>query len=427
MRMTLCCVCLLALTSSFCSARGEDWPRFCGPNGSGVSAATGLPLTWNDSENIAWKTPLPGPGSSSPIISGDRIYLTCYSGYGVDRTDPGDPAKLTRHLLCLSLADGKILWDKPVRATVPEDPYQGQLTDHGYATSTPATDRERVFVFFGKSGVLAFDRDGNQLWQKSVGTGSAIMGWGSAASLLLYKNLVIVNANAESQSIVALDQKTGSEVWKTAAKGYTTSWSTPSLIDVTGGKQELLVFLPDEVWGLDPDDGGLYWYCTGVRGAAIPGLVSKGGVAYVIGGGPMGSGSAAIRAGGSGDVSASRVAWKQSAGSYVPSPVLLNGHLYWVDERGMACCLQVDTGKEVYRQRLPSPGSVYASMVAADGKLYAVTRRNGTFVLPAEPTFKVLAQNRLKSDATDFNASPAVTSGGLLLRSNQAIYCIKAK
>jgi outer membrane protein assembly factor BamB len=427
MRICHCCALVLALTCASRPASAEDWPRFRGPDGAAVSPATGLPLTWSDTENLAWKTALPGPGSSSPVISGDRVYVTCYSGYGVDQFDPGDPEKLVRHVLCLGLADGKVLWNKPVRAAVPEDPYEGSLSQHGFASSTPATDGQRVFVFFGKWGVLAFDRDGNQLWQTSVGTGSAMMGWGSAASPLLYKNLVIVNANPESQSIVALDQKTGREVWKTAAKGYVNSFSTPSLVDVAGGKQELVVFLPDEVWGLDPNKGGLYWYCTGVRGTAIPGLVSAGGVAYVIGGGMGGTGSAAIRAGGSGDVSASRVVWRQSAGSYVPSPVLVDGHLYWVDERGMACCMKADTGKEVYRQRVPEAGNVYASVVAADGKLYAVTRRNGTLVLPAEPTFKVLAHNRLKSDSTDFNASPAVTGGGLLLRSNRAIYCIRAK
>jgi len=178
---------------------------------------------------------------------------------------------------------------------------------------------------------------------------------------------------------------------------------------------------------LNPGDGALYWYCAGVRGSAIPSLVSKGGVAYAIGGGPRGGGSTAIRAGGSGDVSGSHVVWKQSAGSYVPSPVLVADHLYWVDERGMAGCVKADSGKEVYRERLPEAGNTYASVVAADGKLYAVTRRNGTFVLPAEPTFKVLAHNRLKSDSTDFNASPAVAGAGLLLRSNRAVYCIRAK
>ncbi len=427
MRIEVCSLVFLALTCSAAFTHAEDWSRFRGPNGSAVSSETGLPTTWSDSENVAWKTALPGPGSSSPIVSGDRVFVTCYSGYGVDRSSAGEQEKLTRHIVCLDLRDGKILWQKSVPATLPEDTYRGQLTQHGYASQTPTADGQRVFAFFGKSGVVAFDWEGNQLWQTSVGTGSAIMGWGSATSLVLYKNLVIVNANAESQSLVALDKKTGREVWKTDAEGYTGSWSTPVLVDLPGGKQELVVFMPGEVWGLDPEDGGLFWYCSGVRGTSTSSLVTHDGIVYVVAGGPRGSGSTAIRTGGQDDVSESHVLWKQSTGSYVPSPVMLDGHVYWVDDRGVAYCLEADTGEQVYRERLPEAGGVYASAVAADGKLYVVTRRKGTFVLAAGPQFEVLAHNRLESDATDFNASPAVSPGHLLLRSNRFVYCIGAK
>ena len=124
---------------------------------------------------------------------------------------------------------------------------------------------------------------------------------------------------------------------------------------------------------------------------------------------------------------ASHVLWKQSAGSYVPSPVVVGSHVSWVDDRGVAFCLKTDKGEQVYRQQLPGAGGVYASAVAAAGNLYVVTRRNGTFVLPARPEFKVLAHNRLASDSTDFNAGPAVSQGHLLLRSNRFVYCIGAK
>lgn len=427
MRTVACFIVLLSLACATPWARAGDWPQFRGPNGSSVSTQAGLPDAWSDSENVAWKTPLPGSGSSSPVVSGDRVFVTCYSGYGVDRSSVGDQEDLKRHLVCVNLADGKILWDKAVPAVLPEDPYSGQLRQHGYASSTPATDGDRVFVFFGKTGVLAFDRDGKQLWQTSVGTGSAIMGWGSAASIVLYKNLVIVNANAESQAIVALDKQTGSEVWRTEAKGYTGSWSTPTLVDVPGGKQELVLFVPEEAWGLDPEDGGLYWYATGVRGTPTSTPVARDGVVYIAAGGPRGAGATAIRAGGSGDVTDTHVLWKQSVGPYVPSPVVLQDHIYWVDDRGIAYCIKAADGQQVYRERLPDGGEAYASVVAADGKLYAVTRRNGTFVLAAGPEFKVLAHNRLESDSTDFNATPAVAGDALLLRSNQALYCIRAQ
>jgi len=427
MRTVACFIVLLSLACATPWARAGDWPQFRGPNGSSVSTQAGLPDAWSDSENVAWKTPLPGSGSSSPVVSGDRVFVTCYSGYGVDRSSVGDQEDLKRHLVCVNLADGKILWDKAVPAVLPEDPYSGQLRQHGYASSTPATDGDRVFVFFGKTGVLAFDRDGKQLWQTSVGTGSAIMGWGSAASIVLYKNLVIVNANAESQAIVALDKQTGSEVWRTEAKGYTGSWSTPTLVDVPGGKQELVLFVPEEAWGLDPEDGGLYWYATGVRGTPTSTPVARNGVVYIAAGGPRGAGATAIRAGGSGDVTDTHVLWKQSVGPYVPSPAVLQDHIYWVDDRGIAYCIKAADGQQVYRERLPDGGEAYASVVAADGKLYAVTRRNGTFVLAAGPEFKVLAHNRLESDSTDFNATPAVAGDALLLRSNQALYCIRAQ
>jgi outer membrane protein assembly factor BamB len=194
-------------------------------------------------------------------------------------------------------------------------------------------------------------------------------------------------------------------------------------VEKAGIPPALVVRMPDEIWALDPADGSLAWFCSGVPGSATSSLVARDGVVFAVGGGPRGGGSSAIRAGGRDDVSAKQVVWKKSNSSYVPSPVALDGHLYWVEDRGTAVCLKADTGEQVYRQRIEGAGGVYASVVAADGKLYAVTRRNGAFVLPAKPEFKVLAHNRL-ADATDFNASPAVSQGRLLLRSNRALYCI---
>ena len=435
MRLCFCRVgrWVLACFIAFCTvpARGDDWPRFRGPDGLAVSADKGLPTTWSDTRNIAWKAELPGPGSSSPIVAGDRVFVTCYSGYGVDRSDPGDPTGLTRSLVCLNLVDGRTIWRKSVPAVLPEDRYGGMLADHGYASHTAATDGQRVYVFFGKSGVLAFDLDGNQLWHTSVGAGLAIMGFGSGTSLAIYKNLVLVNANAESQAIIALDGATGREVWKTDAKGYAGSWSTPVIVKV-GGKDELVVNMPGEIWGLDPKDGGLFWYAA-MQGGSNTTVVARDGVVYAVGGGPGGSAAVAVRAGGHDNVTDSHLLWKKSIGSYVPSPVVVGDYLYWVDDKGIAYCLQADSGEQVYRERLPGlaggggrgmSSPVYASLVAADGKLYAVSRHNGAFVLAQGPKFEVLAHNQLDSDPSDFNASPAIVRGRLLLRSNRALYCV---
>ena len=166
---------------SWATADAADWTRFRGPNGSGVSEDGKTPLTWSDEKNLKWKTPLPGPGTSSPIVVGERVYVTCYSGYGVEGAT-GSERDLKRHLVCVDRATGKIIWSKSV-AALPEDPYRGFLADHGYASNTPASDGEQIFAFFGKTGVVAFDLEGNQLWQVNLGKESGPRRWGPLGSL----------------------------------------------------------------------------------------------------------------------------------------------------------------------------------------------------------------------------------------------------
>src|SRR5438093_3572197 len=238
---------------------GADWTRFRGPNGSGVSDDAKPPATWSEAKNLKWKTKLPGPGTSSPLILGDKVFVTSYSGYGVE-SGGGKAEDLKRQLVCVERGSGKILWSKDVAADMPEDPYRGFLADHGYASSTPATDGENIFAFFGKTGVVAFDLEGKQLWKVNVGKESGRMRWGSGASPIVYKNVVIVNAAEESESLRALDKKTGKQVWKAEASGLASSWATPVLVDVPGGKTELAVAVPEEIWGLDPQTGKFLWY-----------------------------------------------------------------------------------------------------------------------------------------------------------------------
>ena len=207
-------------------------------------------ITWSDSQNVKWKVALPGPGSSSPIVSGERVFVTCYTGYG-DGSSGGSPDQLQRHLLCLERQTGKILWDKSVPAELPEDPFSGYLTEHGYASSTPVTDGERVYVFFGKTGALAFDFEGKQLWKVNLGKQSSNRRWGSGASPVLYKNMVIVNAAEESRSVRALDKLTGKEVWKAEADSLELCFGTPMLVDGEGGRTDLALAVPGEVVGTE--------------------------------------------------------------------------------------------------------------------------------------------------------------------------------
>ncbi len=403
------------------SAALADWTGFRGPRSLGVSEEKNLPTKWSGSDNIAWKTDLPGPGSSSPITLGDRIYLTCCTGYGTGKADDA-PDKLVRLLICLDRASGKILWQKDVPAKLPETPFSGNMTRHSYASSTPATDGKNIYVFFGKTGVFCFDLKGSQLWQADVGSGTHT--WNSAASPVLYENLVIVNAAVEGGSIVALDKKSGKVVWK--SPGIKNTWGTPVLVEAPDGKQELVLSRPRVIAGYDPATGKELWNCQGIDdGYLCTSVVAKDGIIYVVGG-RRDTGAVAVKAGGRGDVTSSHRLWTQKARSNVPSPVLHEGHIYCVSDQGIAYCLKADTGELVYQERLRG-AQPYASALAADGKLYIVTRSSGTFVLAAQPKFAQLAHNQMKDDTSLFNASPVPDRGQLLLRSDQAIYCIGVK
>ena len=422
MGWTVVLVVTLAVT-----AGASDWMGFRGPGARGVSDETGLPLTWSDTENLAWKTALPGPGSSSPIVLGDRVFVTCYSGYGLDREKPGDPNRLQRHLLCLKAVDGGVLWDRAVPAVRPEDAYRGMFREHGYASQTPATDGHRIYVFFGKTGALAFDLEGNQLWQTRLGDGSDKKRWGSAASPALSDEMVFINAWDEGKTLFALDKETGRVMWKKDLTGTGLSFTTPVLAPRGDGGSELIVSVPSQVWGLDPATGAQLWFArTGVNDDMIPTPLVLDGVAYIHGGGPRQHGSLAVRTGGAGDVTDTHILWSSKRVASPPSPVIVDDLMYWVDCYGNACCLEIETAKVRYSQKVPvtEKFAIYASPVAVEGRLYVVTRKGGTFVLAARPEFEILAHNRLTSDESDFNGSPAVSRGRLFLRSNRFLYCL---
>ena len=398
------------LFAIFCgpNSSAEDWWNFRGPGGQGYSNETNLPLTWSDNENVVWTTKLPGAGSSSPIAIGDKLYVTCYSGYGIRRGE-GSLDDLKLHLLCVNSNDGKIEWDTKIDSRQPESK---SVRDHGYAAATPATDGEHIYVFFGKTGIVKFDLQGNKIWQTPVGDG--VHGWGCGTSPVLYKNLVIVNASVESKSVVAVDKESGKEKWR--VKSMNASWSTPHLVDV-GDSQELVVNSKNEILAYDPATGAELWKCEGIPDYVCPSIVSHDGIVYVLGG--RSSMAVAVRAGGKGQV---QELWRTPVGANVTSPVVYQDHLYWVSDRNKtAYCLKLSDGEVVYQKRVDA--QPYASAVIADEKIYVVTRRAGTIVLAAKPEFEQLAYNKL-SDQTQFNASPIVSRGKLYLRSDQNLYCI---
>ncbi len=406
-----------------------DWPRLRGAMGD-AKAEGSLPTTWSDTENLQWKASLPGPGSSSPIIVGDKVFITCWSGYADGTSD--DMSKMVRHLICISKIDGKILWDKIVPAVQPEDFANGMLMEHGYASSTPVSDGTSVFVFFGKTGALAFDMQGKQLWQTSVGTHSNRKGWGSASSPILYKDTLIVTAYDEGGAMVALDKKTGAQVWRAPSEGLNTVYSTPLI-----SGEDLILPVASEVWGLNPDSGKLRWYATYSMGGNVsPGVTVADGTLFVTGGYPT-AGTAAIKLGGKGDLTATGTLWSINSASYIPTPIYHEGHLYVINDAGFAMCIEAKTGKEIYRERVMENSNsgggggrrgggkpFYASPVLVGGNLYAPSRKNGVFVIAAKPIYQQIAKNTFASDSSQMNGTPAVDANRLYLRSDKALYCI---
>jgi outer membrane protein assembly factor BamB len=367
--------------------------------------------TWSDTEGVLWKKELPGIGASSPVVVGDQVFLT--SGVG-------DAVDLVRHVLCLDAASGEVVWDVTVESDLPE---QREIReDHGYASATPAATADRVFVFFGKSGVFCFDHSGKQLWNTKVGSG--LNGWGSAASLTLWQDKVLVNASVESESLVALDQATGERAW--AADGIRESWHAPVLAPAAGGATEVITALAGEIRSFDAATGEPLWQCkTDIGWYMCPLPLVRDGVVYAVGG-RGGTGGLAVRTGGRGDVTATHRLWTLQKGTNVPSPILHGGHLYFVHENsGVAHCVDIETGEFVYSERLePNPGQVYASPVIAGGKIYYLGRGGQMVAISAEPEFKVLSSARLEDGRGVFNASPAIHGDRLLVRSNKALYCI---
>lgn len=438
------------------------WMRFRGPNGSGVAPGDKTPpVSWSDEENLKWKVKLPGPGSSSPIIVGDKVFVTCWTGYGLDQQDPGDQKDLKRHLVCIDRESGEIQWSKGVDAVLPEDDYRGMFAENGYATHTPVSDGEHVYAFFGKSGVAGFDLEGKKLWQTSVGEGRDPMRWGSSSSPVLYKNLVIVPAAAESVSLVALDKTTGKEVWKQAADGFTGLWGTPIIVDVDKDRTDLVLGVPYEIWGFNPETGKLRWYAESMDSSSMcASVIEHDGVVYAVGG--KSGGSVAVKAGGKGDVTKTNVVWSGRDRARIVTPIYHDGRLHWISSK-VANAVDAKTGDRVYQARLNSTsgggrqarngedsdgnrgrggrtgrggfgggrgfggGQDYSSPVAAGDKMYWIARNGDSCVIKLGEKFEQLAQNRFASDDGDYSATPAVADGELFIRSSKFLYCVADK
>lgn len=423
------------------NSHASDWMRFRGPNGTGINNTSEPPTKWSDSENIKWQVELPGPGSSSPILVGDKLFITCWTGYGENKAgEPGDQADLARRLICIDRADGKTLWSKSVKAELPEDEYSGMLTQHGYASHTPVSDGQNIYAYFGKSGVIAFDLEGNELWQVDCGDGFGAKDWGSAASPFLHNDLLIVSAFAEDNALIALDKEDGKEVWRYELEGLDGVWGTPVIATSAEGRTDLVLAGPFKMIGLDPTTGIERWTSIGLDNDTVstsPLAVDD--VVYVLAGR---GGSIAVRVGGDGDVTDTHVLWRGSHRGGIPTPVAHEERIYWIGRSGLSC-IEASTGDSVFQSRFTSDAATrnadpaeggegrrarfknmpYASPIVVGDKFYCINRSGEAFVVRLGEEFEQL-ENNLLSDGGDFSGTPAVGENELYIRSSKSLYCI---
>ena len=396
---------------------GTDWKQFRGPDSTSVAFSSGFPTEW-DEKNIVWKSELIGRGCSSPIIVGDKVFVTSYSGYGESAEKPGKLSDLQHHLFCFDRSKGSLVWQRNVQGSMANaDRLNPNVLLHGFASSTPITDGESVFAFFGTSGVFAFDVDGNFLWQTDVGWRTD--NFGSSASLVLHKNLLIVNASIESRAVYALDKTSGAGIWK--IDDVIRSWATPVLATAPDGGLELVVFQENVIRGFDPDSGKELWTCEGILDYVVPTPVVVDGVAYCNGG--KEHRTFAVRLGGRGEVTKSHKLWEAKLGAYVISPVVHQGQVFVMRETGVCQVFDAETGEVVSRDRVKNSGKVFASPLLAGDKIYFPLPA-GVLVVDASSKYKKISMNKFTSEDCDLMASLSVSGDRLLTRDDKFLYCI---
>lgn len=381
-----------------------NWPRWRGPRGDGHAAATDLPVRW-DASSIVWKTPLKGIGQSSPIVWGDRIFLTSALDQGRQRI-----------VYCVDAADGSIKWEHVAWKGEPEKIHDW----NSWASATCATDGEVVVAFFGKGGLHAYALDGKPLWSRDLGPFESP--WGTAACPVIVGDLVIQNGDADVNAfIMALDKKTGKTVWNTP-RFNSRGWSTPILIEAAG-RSELVLNGHNGVTAYDPATGSELWFCKSFNGRGEPTVTPAGKILCAVNG--LAGDIYAITPGGKGDVTETRMAWHtgRRGGRDTPSPIAVDQYIVVVDMKGIATCYDADTGKEFWKERICD--SISASPIAARGLAYFSDEKGQTVVIKPGPKLEVVSRNSMGTSANEmFRASLTPLGQKFLTRSNTVLYCI---
>jgi outer membrane protein assembly factor BamB len=399
---------VLALGTFAWADNPEEWSGWRGPRRDGTSHETGFPVRWSATEGVVWKIPISGKGHSSPVVWGDRVFVTtCLE-------ENGD-----RKLLCLDAKDGHALWERVV-VTTPKERKHGL---NSYASATPVTDGKRIWVGFleesKRFSIFCYDFDGKLLWKKSPGEFHSVHGF--CSSPLLYKDMVIWNGDQDAEAyIVALDQATGEERWRADRPNRTRSYVPPVIFEAAG-RPQMVLSGSKCVASYDPDTGKQIWIIDGPTEQFVASMIYAEGIFFITGGFPdwhvLG-----IRPDGQGNVTSTHIAWRDKGKdicSYVPSPVAWGSHFFIVSDVGNATCFEAKTGKRMWKEKLGRHHS--ASPVAAGGLLYFPDDNGITYVVKAGPSYELVAKNELGEECY---ASPALSRGRIYLRTAKSLFCI---
>ncbi len=431
-----------ARPDDFAAERLDHWHQWRGPLANGLAPKGDPPAQWSESQNIKWKVEIPGSGSSTPIVWGNRVFVL--TAVKTDRKPekpavpaaggaPPNPefARLTTpspttlyrfEVLCLNRDTGEILWRRTAREEVP---HQGHHPSHGYASASPVTDGKLLYASFGSRGIYCCDLEGAPKWEADLGDMSVKMGFGEGASPALHGDSLVVPWDHEGDSFIAcLDAKTGKEKWR-AARDERTTWATPLVVE-RGGVTQVVANGTKRTRSYDLSTGRLLWECGGQTGNTIPAPVALEGTVYCMSG-FRGNAIYALPLDSKGDLTDSdKVAWKRTdAAPYVASPLLYDGLLYFTQERqGILSCVDAKTGQDLFNgQRLSGIDTLYASLAGAAGKIYIAGREGTTLVLKHGKAYELLAANKLDEGV---NASPVIVGKQLFLRGHKHLYCVAA-
>ncbi len=425
----------LAAASASTTTSSGFWGQWRGPHGTGVGPLAKPPVEWSETKNVRFKVAIPGRGSSSPIAWGDLVILTTAVPLPEGKLVPAEglPAKIGSHpevsapktaqqfvVMAVSRQDGKTAWSRVVKEDLP---HEGTHKDGSFASGSAATDGERIYAFFGSRGLYCLDMKGQPLWQKDFGRMTTKMSFGEGSSPALFGNKLVVNWDHEGDSfILALDTKTGKELWQTPREEKTT-WGTPLVVEHKG-RPQVVIGATTRTRSYDLETGKLLWQGPGLTPNAIPTPVHHDGILYATSG-FRGNALLAIRLDAAqGEISgAPGIAWSYHKDTpYVPSPLVYEGGLYFLKSNSAILTrLDAATGEKSFSERLPGANNVYASPVAADGRVYVFDRDGAAVVLEKGAAFKVLATNQLDDG---FDASPALVGADIFVRGKKHLYRI---